>query len=151
MKSTEICAYAVSEVADGVYIYYVLSSLLRSSRLGQNQYMQYSLKPIPQFNHTITCVALGQDHTLALTKGGEVLSWGLNRFSQLGYAVEQATSGLLKFDEPIQTQPRKIPTLKKEIVLGVAASKIASACWTDVALYTWGTNHGQLGTYYANW
>ncbi|KAI0071191.1 hypothetical protein K474DRAFT_1776321 [Panus rudis PR-1116 ss-1] len=44
----------------------------------------------------IVQLALGQDHTLALTASGEVLSWGLNRFSQLGYIVESPGGGSLK-------------------------------------------------------
>lgn len=89
---------------------------------------------------------MGQDHTLALTKAGEVLSWGLNRFSQLGYPVDLPTTGRL--EEPIQYLPRKIQgPLRKEVVKGVAASKVASACWTDDGVYTWGTNNGQLGQY----
>ncbi|KAG6862478.1 hypothetical protein C0995_000024 [Termitomyces sp. Mi166 len=98
-------------------------------RLGPSQHMQYSLKPLQQLTYIVVSVALGQDHTLALTKGGEVLSWGLNRFSQLGYIIEgpAASESFGKTDEPIQATPRKIlGPLKKEIVKGVAASKTAS-------------------------
>jgi inhibitor of Bruton tyrosine kinase len=106
--------------------------------------------PIPQLAQTVVSVALGQDHTLAVTKAGDVLSWGLNRFCQLGYVIELplAASGvsLGRSDEPIQASPRKIfGPLKKENVIGVAACKTASACWTDREVFTWGTNHGQLG------
>lgn len=117
-------------------------------RLGPGQHTQYSLKPFPQLNHTIVSVALGQDHTLALTKTGEILSWGLNRFSQLGYIVDGPTTGesFGRVEEPIQAVPRKIQgPLRKEIIIGVAASKGASACWTEMYVYTWGTNNGQLG------
>lgn len=110
--------------------------------------MQYSFKPLQQSTHNILSVALGQDHTLALTKAGEVLSWGLNRFSQLGYIIESpaASENFGKTDEPIQVTPRKIlGPLKKELVKGVAASKTASVCWTGTDVYTWGTNNGQLG------
>ncbi|KIJ37956.1 hypothetical protein M422DRAFT_259341 [Sphaerobolus stellatus SS14] len=49
-------------------------------------------------------------------------------------------------DEPIQAIPRKaVGPLKKAVVVGVAACKTASACWTDKELFTWGTNNGQLG------
>jgi inhibitor of Bruton tyrosine kinase len=95
----------------------------------------------------IISAALGQDHTLILTKAGEVYSWGLNRFSQLGYIVEapaNAASGT-RPEEPIQTTPKKVPGLKGQFVKGVAASKNASACWTAENVYTWGTNVGQLG------
>lgn len=92
-------------------------------------------------------VAVGQDHTLALTKSGEVYSWGLNRFSQLGYVVEVSNTASSRLEEPIQHLPKKVVgLLKKEVVLGVAASKNASACWTKDAVFTWGTNVGQLGT-----
>jgi len=92
-------------------------------------------------------VAVGQDHTLALTRSGEVFSWGLNRFSQLGYVVDVPHTTSSRFDEPIQHVPKKVVgLLKKEIVLGVSASKNASACWTKDTVFTWGTNLGQLGT-----
>ncbi|KAJ2916728.1 hypothetical protein MD484_g3726, partial [Candolleomyces efflorescens] len=113
-------------------------------RLGRGQQMQYDLNTLPQFDYTIVAVALGQDHTLAVTKAGEVLSWGLNRFAQLGYVVETTTGKFV--DEPIQATPKKILNpLRKEVVIGVAACKTASACWTAEEVYTWGTNHGQLG------
>lgn len=115
--------------------------------LGPGQHTQYSFKVLPQFTHTIVSVALGQDHTLALTKSGEVLSWGLNRFAQLGYIVESAAGeGFGRVEEPIQSIPKKVHgPLRKELVKGVAASKGASACWTCADVYTWGTNNGQLG------
>ncbi|CAK5265304.1 unnamed protein product [Mycena citricolor] len=113
-------------------------------RLGPSQHTQYSLISIPQLTQSIVSVALGQDHTLALTSNGEVLSWGLSRFHQLGYAVEPSANS--KLEEPIQSTPRKIfGPLKKEIVKGVAASKQCSACWTATEVFTWGTNNGQLG------
>ena len=134
--------WAVSQRVSETIIY---SSGGISFSLGQGQHTQYSLKAPPEFNYTIISVALGQDHTLALTKSGEVLSWGLNRFHQLGYVMETiSTPGRL--DEPIQSVPRKVyGALKKEQVRGVAACKTASACWTDKEVFTWGTNNGQLG------
>ncbi|KAG6821309.1 hypothetical protein H0H93_000170 [Arthromyces matolae] len=115
-------------------------------RLGPGQHMQYSLKPFQHLTLSIVAVALGQDHTLALTKTGEVLSWGLNRFSQLGYVIENlGGESFGKIDEPVQASPRKIQgPLRKEVVKGIAASKTASVCWTNVDVYTWGTNNGQL-------
>lgn len=118
--------------------------------LGPGQHTQYSLQPAPLLTHRVDAIALGQDHTLALTSDGEVFSWGLNRFSQLGYMVEPSTpSGSLHTrakEEPIQAVARRVVgPLKKEIVVGVAACKTASACWTCKDVYTWGTNHGQLG------
>ena len=112
--------------------------------LGPGQHTQYAPIPIPGFTQTVTSVAVGQDHTLVLTKSGEVYSWGLNRFAQLGYVVETVTGG--RVEEPIQSTPRKISgALRNRVVEGVAACKTASACWTRDEVFTWGTNNGQLG------
>lgn len=87
--------------------------------------------------NVFTAIALGQDHTLALTSDGTVFSWGLGRFSQLGYEMSSPY---------IQSLPRAIAgPLRRERVRGIAACKSASACWTDTHLYTWGKNNGQLG------
>ncbi|KAJ4479374.1 hypothetical protein J3R30DRAFT_3702623 [Lentinula aciculospora] len=159
-------------------------------RLGVTQHTQYALKPLSwaaasqaQFTPAkalsqprvkVISVALGQDHTLALTENGEIYSWGLNRFSQLGYNIDDGSSvaQVFSLDDPskfipqsnstispngeqIQLIPRRVyGLLKKEFVLGIVASKGASACWvregTDGAgggsnVYTWGLNGGHLG------
>jgi alpha-tubulin suppressor-like RCC1 family protein len=112
---------------------------------------QLSLTPLPDLPHTITSLALGQDHSLALTSGGFILSWGHNRFFQLGYTIEAADKpsggvGKDKDDLEVQVSPRRIVgPLKKEWVRGVAAGRMASACWTADSLWTWGTNAGHLG------
>jgi alpha-tubulin suppressor-like RCC1 family protein len=111
--------------------------------LGPSQHTQYSLTPLPEIKRTIESVALGQDHTFALTSTGEVLTWGLNRFSQLGYVIEVSFS--VKQDEHIQGTLRKVGSLRREFVKGVAACKTASGCWTDTEVWTWGTNGGQFG------
>lgn len=109
--------------------------------------MQYSLKPLPSFNLQVQSIAVGQDHTLALTATGDVYSWGLNRFSQLGYVVELSSTATARHEEPIQSVPKRVVgPLRREVVCGVAASKNASACWTKDTVFTWGTNTGQLGT-----
>jgi inhibitor of Bruton tyrosine kinase len=121
-------------------------------RLGPNQHTQYTFSNLSHTSHlAIKDVALGQDHTLAITFTGELYSWGLNRFNQLGYVIEakppssvNPSSGHEELN--IQSTARKVyGPLKKELVVGAAASKIASACWTSTELYTWGTNRGQLG------
>jgi inhibitor of Bruton tyrosine kinase len=115
--------------------------------LGAKAHTEYNLKTLSNCPGNIVAVALGQDHSLALTSSGEVLSWGLNRFSQLGYVVESLSGvPLAKSEEQIQLTPRRIyGPLKKEIVKGIAACKTASVCWTISDVFTWGTNDGQLG------
>ncbi|KAJ1306442.1 hypothetical protein OPQ81_007445 [Rhizoctonia solani] len=122
-------------------------------RLGAKQHTQYSFGKVAGLeNQTIVRVALGLDHTLALTSSGDVLSWGMNRFHQLGYAIEpvdSATKPKVNIDSSenqVQISPKRIlGPLRKEVVIGIAACKTASVCWTNEDLYSWGTNSGQLG------
>ncbi|KAH7396496.1 hypothetical protein DE146DRAFT_614764 [Phaeosphaeria sp. MPI-PUGE-AT-0046c] len=88
-------------------------------------------------------VALGQNHTLAVTDDGEIYSWGNNAFGQLGYSLPKPA---LKDDDPISTIPRQIfGPLKREVVTGISASRIHSVVHTATSLYTFGKNEGQLG------
>jgi len=91
----------------------------------------------------VVAVALGQNHTLAITDDGEIYSWGNNAFGQLGYALPRPA---LKDDDPISTIPRQIfGPLKREAVAGIAASRVHSVVHTTTSLYTFGKNEGQLG------
>ncbi|KAF2020874.1 hypothetical protein BU24DRAFT_429806 [Aaosphaeria arxii CBS 175.79] len=91
----------------------------------------------------VAAVALGQNHTLAISDEGEVFSWGNNAFGQLGYVLPKPA---LKEDDPISSLPRQIyGPLKREIVIGIAASRIHSVVHTATSLYTFGKNEGQLG------
>lgn len=94
-------------------------------------------------NKRVASVALGQDHTLAVTENGEIFSWGSNKFGQLGYSLPKSNA---KDDVPIQTTPRQIfNPFKKETIFGAAASAIHSVVFTSSGLYTFGKNEGQLG------
>lgn len=87
-------------------------------------------------------MSLSPDHTVVLTTSGDVFTFGLNRFAQLGYTLDSPVAK----DEPIQSVPRRVVgALKKEVVLGAAASRTHTAVFTADSLYTWGTNKGQLG------
>ena len=91
----------------------------------------------------IVNVGLGQNHTLATTRDGELFSWGTNTFGQLGYTLPGPN---IKDDEPVQAVPRQLfGTLKRQWVMGAAASRIHSAVFTPLSLYTFGKNEGQLG------
>jgi len=110
-------------------------------RLGQTQHTQYDFISM-QVPQKIIKVALGQDHALALTESGEVMSWGLNRFSQLGYVVESA--------DLIQPTARKITgPLRGKRIDGIAACKTASVCWSADELFAWGANNGQFCTFFS--
>ncbi|KUJ23066.1 uncharacterized protein LY89DRAFT_635209 [Mollisia scopiformis] len=88
-------------------------------------------------------VALGQNHSLAVTSEGSLLSWGTNTHGQLGYTLPRPA---LKDEEPVCATPRQIfGPLKREIIIGVTASAIHSVAHTSTSLFTWGKNEGQLG------
>ena len=91
----------------------------------------------------VASVALGRDHTIAVSASGEVFTWGSNKYGQLGYSLPQPpASG----EAPVQLLPRQLYGLmKKEAIVGAAASSIHSAIFTSSTLYTFGKNEGQLG------
>ena len=90
----------------------------------------------------VSTIALGQDHSIAICCQGEVFTWGSNRYGQLGYALPEVSST----EAPMQLLPRQLyGYVKKELVVGAAASAIHSAIFTANALYTFGKNEGQLG------
>lgn len=87
-------------------------------------------------------IALGQNHSMAVISTGELWTWGLNTFSQLGFVLPSSTK---PDEEPMSSTPRQVfGPLKKEIVLGAAASAIHSVAHTGSSLFCWGKNVGQL-------
>ncbi|KAI0198535.1 hypothetical protein F4808DRAFT_254960 [Astrocystis sublimbata] len=123
-----------------------VSGLGRGGRLGLgDENTKLSFTPVQGglSDKKVTAVALGQNHTLAVTAEGELWSWGSNIHSQLGYTLPPP----LKADEePISITPRQIfGPLKKEMILGAAASSIHSVVHTGSSLFCWGKNVGQLG------
>ena len=90
----------------------------------------------------ISTVALGQDHSIAVCSQGEVYTWGSNRYGQLGYALPEVA----KNEVPTQLVPRQLyGYIKKESIIGAAASAVHSVLYASNALYTFGKNEGQLG------
>ena len=118
----------------------------RGGRLGLgDENTRFSFEPVQGglFDKKVIQVALGQNHTMAVTSSGELWTWGSNVFSQLGFALPPPSK---PDEEPISTTPRQVfGPLKKEIIFGVAASAIHSVAHTGSSLYCWGKNVGQLG------
>ncbi|XP_074856307.1 putative E3 ubiquitin-protein ligase HERC4 isoform X2 [Carettochelys insculpta] len=82
-------------------------------------------------------VACGYDHSLALSKGSEVYSWGQNKYGQLGIGYE--------FKK--QTSPQLIKSLVGIPFAQIAAGGAHSFALTlSGAIFGWGRNKfGQLG------
>ncbi|KAI3320330.1 hypothetical protein HD806DRAFT_538521 [Xylariaceae sp. AK1471] len=123
-----------------------ISGLGRGGRLGLgDENTKLSFTPVQGglADKKVTQVALGQNHSMAVTSEGELWSWGFNSYSQLGYMLPPP---IRPDEEPISTTPRQVfGPLKKETILGVAASSIHSVVHTGSSLFCWGKNVGQLG------
>jgi len=81
-------------------------------------------------------VACGRDHSLALTAGGKVFSWGGGEYGRLGLG-----------DEEDRTEPCEVTALAGEVINRVACGADHSAALTEGgAIYTWGSGgDAQLG------
>ena len=81
-------------------------------------------------------VSAGAAHSLALTAGGEVWSWGSGSSGRLGHG-----------DEQHQWQPQKIEALAGQSVVAVSAGREHSLALTAVgAVWSWGNApNGKLG------
>lgn len=117
----------------------------RSGRLGlgdENTRFNYTPVQGGLANKKVVQIALGQNHTMVVTEGGELWNWGSNANSVLGYSLPEPAN---KGEEPFIALPRQVfGPLKKEVIDGIAASTIHSVAHTGTALYCWGKNVGQL-------
>ncbi|KAK1999452.1 BTB/POZ domain-containing protein [Colletotrichum falcatum] len=117
----------------------------RGGRLGLgDENTQFRFVPVQGSlaDKRVTQVALGQNHTMAVTDAGELWTWGSNSNSQLGYSLPPPAR---QDEEPMSTTPRQVfGTLKKEVVAGIAASAVHSVAHTSTSLFCWGKNLGQL-------
>lgn len=86
-------------------------------------------------------VAAGENHTLVLSRTGQVFSWGSNSFGQLGHPGK-SNSSLSRLT------PKRVDAFRFQVIGDIAASGCHSVAIDadDGALYTWGSNRrGQLG------
>ncbi|EFX04249.1 btb/poz-like protein [Grosmannia clavigera kw1407] len=118
----------------------------RGGRLGLgDENTRFSFVPVqgPLADKHVAAVALGQNHTMAVTDGGELWTWGSNSSAQLGYTLAGGPSRT--DEEAMSAVPRQVfGPLRKERILGVAASGLHSVAHTGSSLYCWGRNVGQL-------
>ncbi|KAJ0409258.1 hypothetical protein P43SY_006755 [Pythium insidiosum] len=94
------------------------------------------LKDIP-----IARVAAGENHTVALSRSGQVFSWGSNSFGQLGHQLKTCS-------HESRLTPKRIDAFRGMTMIDIAASGCHSGaiCGDDGSVFTWGLNkRGQLG------
>ncbi|KAB2005139.1 hypothetical protein ERO13_D11G229200v2 [Gossypium hirsutum] len=80
---------------------------------------------------TIKLAALGSEHTVAVTDGGEALSWGAVASGRLGHGLESSIFGFLTSSS--EYTPRLIKKLEGIRVKRVAAGLLHSACIDGIA------------------
>ncbi|KAI5065917.1 hypothetical protein GOP47_0018541 [Adiantum capillus-veneris] len=86
-------------------------------------------------NRRVKIIAVAKHHSLVVTEGGEVFTWGSNREGQLGYTSVDT-----------QPTPRRVSTLKAKVVAAAAANKHSAVLTEAGEVFTWGCNReGQLG------
>ncbi|KAK4162856.1 BTB/POZ domain-containing protein 1 [Cladorrhinum sp. PSN259] len=117
----------------------------RGGRLGLgDENTRFTWTPVqgPFADRKVVQVALGQNHSMAIDDTGSLWTWGSSAHSQLGYTLPASAKS---DEESISTVPRQVfGPLKKEFILGIAASSIHSVAHTGASLYCWGKNVGQL-------
>lgn len=97
----------------------------------------------------IVKIASGNDHTVALTKNGNIFTWGCAEQGQLGrimgcFANRGGRRGLQYILNPKQIRDKKRGLKFKDIFCG---SYSTFAVAQDGSIYAWGlNNYGQLGT-----
>jgi hypothetical protein len=117
----------------------------RGGRLGlgdENTRFTYTPVQGPFTDKKVVQVALGQNHSMAIDDTGALWTWGNNAEYQLGYVLPEPAR---KGEDAASTVPRQVfGPLKKEAIVGIAASSIHSVAHTGTSLYCWGKNIGQL-------
>ncbi|CAG8827954.1 45625_t:CDS:1, partial [Gigaspora margarita] len=112
------------------------SDKIRSAK--KNECYFKPIKILVGFKEKIEDIACGQHHTLILTCMGQVYSFGLNKYGQLGYA-----SPLKIQNHMIPKQVTNIPSKVVKISCGWNTSMVLCE---DNKVLIWGRNdHGQLG------
>lgn len=91
-----------------------------------------SLKPLPVALKNIKYIASGDYHSFAIDTKGEVFSWGLNQYGQVGIKEELV-------DGDVVTRPTKITRLSGKQITQIAAGEHHSlALSSDGSLYSFG-------------
>ena len=114
--------------------------------------------PVNNPNDEIVNCALGRDHSLLVRRDGQVWVFGNNSYGQCGVPlkISESISGPLspcmspKSPESKKYDCQVLPFLlksaiKKEHIIGAAASKVHSILYTATNVYSFGLNNGQLG------
>ncbi|XP_037294950.1 inhibitor of Bruton tyrosine kinase isoform X1 [Manduca sexta] len=97
-----------------------------------------ALRPAPlRLPEPCVCAAITLTSTVLLLESGAVVQYNLNNAD----SISQSTTKTPSLIRP----PSSKPLIKLSSPLGVRAARCHAAVWNSRAIYTWGTNLGQLG------
>lgn len=111
----------------------------------------FKFKRVEFFLHELKMVldiAISNNHSIALTSDGDVYTWGMNGFNQLGVNTPSTKTINSYLDDWIATPTLVAGELRKnktKKLLGIGVSKVHSVTWTKNEMYFWGLNVGQMG------
>jgi alpha-tubulin suppressor-like RCC1 family protein len=90
---------------------------------------------------TITAIACGGNHTVALDSTGAVYTWGRNFYGQLGTSTNSGTNNA-------NPTPTAITVAAGKTIVAIACGRYQTVALDSTgAVYTWGRNfYGELGT-----
>lgn len=100
-------------------------------------------------------ISCGKHHTIAITKDGEVYSWGDNRCAQLGVGVNEKSTTRSQYRKPptmssvLASSPVLVEAVKHEFIVSAACGSYHSLVLTaNGAIYSWGrASNGRLGQF----
>lgn len=149
MQSKETIMQTIVQVEAGCYHTLILTNMGKVYAWGSNENGQLGFytnnkKCTPCliepkfFNHEkIIQISTGSFHSMALTQQGNVYSWGIGHYGQLGHG-----------DKKYQNRPKKIDFKEKKIKMIDTGRRFSFAVDFEDNVYSWGDNfHGQLGLY----
>ncbi len=147
---------AIVQIAAGESFSLALTATGQLYAFGDNQYGQLAsttnngseaANPTPTLVHLpdatapVMKIAAGASHSLALTRSGQLYTFGSNRYGQLGYATDAGSQAA----NPTPTLV-ELPGSSGEVIAIAAGADYSLALTSSGQLYTFGANrYGQLG------
>lgn len=107
---------------------------------GENNSSKSLSEMLAEKNESISNIAAGRDHTLAVSNQGNLYSWGANTYGQLG--VNSRDNRYF----PVQVKGYNGGGYLTDVILIGAGAEHSLAVRTDGSVWSWGRNNkGQLG------
>ncbi|MGL6197579.1 MAG: InlB B-repeat-containing protein [Lachnospiraceae bacterium] len=119
----------------------MLLAMVMTMIFGQSDTLGSEVQAAAVGDVTVTALATGKHHTLALDSTGHVWSWGQNYFGQLGLGYRSAAENV----DDVLT-PQLVSGVENVVAIAASYNSHSLALTEDGEIYAWGYNYyGQLG------